>query len=847
MDTQLLVKVDSVWESLDLYEEFPISLVIQQIDVSELNSKNSPFTKTFNVPSSKNNDLIFKSYFDVNGIDFNPLNKISCSVQVRGTEIFKGELRMNAVTVNPNFTEYELYIISDVSDFVSELQNLTLRDLDWTDLLHDLNYTAVTQSWNATTGDTQGLFGGKVIYPLINYGLDYNDNGTPLFTYSFDGARGFYQSNYAIPPQAFKPALRVKEIIERIFSNTTYTLKSDFFDTPYFRSIYMDTFVDGNFGVQPISGITNQNKFKWYMKESTAFEYFQLPNQQVYELKFDTYTPDGYDPLNNTNPLENTFKTPYAGDYYFNVKYNLRPQQPVYAGIYQFSQVQLVKGPTANGPWTIIQSGPTYSSALGTASYNLFFSANTQAGEYLQLQYRIAAGSANNTTVFMEPYNAFSVTTAAPMWDLYESPTLIGEQLVDFSLGITDLECLDWFKGIVTMFNLVVIANEEEKSLTIEPLSWYLNESERQQKDWTDKLDLNSTYRYEPLNFQLQKEIDWTYELSTPEYLNKLFEDDKMYAYGRAKFTSPNNVFTGKDSFEVPFAALPSTAISGTTNIIIPELYELKNGQQNPISTQPHIFFWCGNRLTYTDQFKQIQGSYYILNDITSTPVEWTTYPAVSHLSTLDSQFSPIVSDLNFQSTFDFFGNVNTQIVQFTEYNLYNLWWKTYIENTYSPETRRLTGRFFFRPIDIYETNLTDNIFIKDNFYTIEKINEADLVNYKLTEISLIKNITPYYKLTPPAPVYTYTPNQSFPGILPTTIISVYRSTDQTEVCNNTAQIITILIFGTSLTNQTQCWYDNGVQLVYLPLGTYIKQSTIIGAPTYVVSDNFGRVLSAPC
>jgi hypothetical protein len=227
-----------------------------------------------------------------------------------------------------------------------------------------------------------------------------------------------------------------------------------------------------------------------------------------------------------------------------------------------------------------------------------------------------------------------------------------------------------------------------------------------------------------------------------------------------------------------------------------------------------------------------------------STPVEWTTYPCVSHLSLLDSSFAEIVSDLNFIPSFDFFGNSNTQISQFTEYNLYDLWWNNYISNIYSRETRRFSGKFFIRPIDIYDTKLNDKIFIKDAYYTIEKITDANLVNKVNTQISLIKNIFPYYRVEPPSPIYFLEPNEPYPGFEPEFLTLCYVSTNSTIVCNSTAPLQQLITFGSgTLENYQVVWYDNGVSVQPLPIGTFIKQQNIINGQTFVVVDSSGRIL----
>ncbi len=198
MDTSLLVYLNNQWNRLDIYEDIPISVIIQQVDINALDTRKSPYSKQFVVPNTDNNAKIFEQYYEVNGIDFNPLTRIDCVVQYRGTDIFTGILRLSAVIENPNYTDYEVYIMGNVGDFASEIRNITLQDLNWTDLQHELTYTAITKSWECKNNDTDGLFGGKVLYPMINYGLPYNGT-TPVFTYTFGEANSFDQSNKPVP------------------------------------------------------------------------------------------------------------------------------------------------------------------------------------------------------------------------------------------------------------------------------------------------------------------------------------------------------------------------------------------------------------------------------------------------------------------------------------------------------------------------------------------------------------------------------------------------------------------------------------------------------------------------
>ena len=854
MNTQLLVNVSGQFERLDLYEDIPISIIIQEIDITDFQSRKSNFSRQFTIPATSNNSKIFELYYEVNGIEFNPLVKIPCVVQNRGTDIFNGVLRLSSVILNPTHTDFEVFIMGDVGDFVSEIRDLSLGDLDFTDLVHTLNYDNVVLSWEGKDNDVDGLFGGKIIYPLIHYGLEYQGTSTtPSFTYSFDEARSFDQSSFAIPPTIFKPAIRVSDVITRIFNTTTYNVKSEFFNSRYFKSVYMDTFLNGNLGVRTAEEVENQNEFKVYAQSTITLNFTSIGQRN---FQFFTLFPDGYDPLNNfvlstSLATPSYFKVPYAGDYGWNLKFGFDGGNNI--GVQQvFFQIVARKGTNPN---TLSTAPAFYASPVfnttNPANPNLFFSASSVAGEYVGLFIDLIGGF-TNSQVRLFGFNQAGIRTSAPVWDLYSSPNLTGQDLVDIRLGITNMESVDFIKGLVTLFNLVVVEDSEEKTITIEPYNWYYNENDRREKDFTKRLDLDSTYKIEPLSFDLSKELDFTYAAGSDEYLNKIFETNNDFNYGRFRFVSSGNLLTGVKTLEIPFAPLPTSGITNAPNFIIPQVFQVLGGKnpldslrEAPYSVKPHLFFWNGNRLAYKDSFKSVQGVWYMLSGV--TPQSQTTYPCVSHLSTLDVTIPNLVSDLNFGSTFDFFGNSNNIPVQFTPFNLFNSWWADYINDNYSNETRRFTGRFFMEPLTIYDTDLRDKIFIKDAFYRIEKINEADLVSAKLTEISLIKERGGYYKVEPPSPYYFYSGNTAYP--IPSGIFTgtTFISTSKDDVCDGTAPTATIATLSPLPLSDLDNVYLVGISPPYttIPVGSYLRETT--GSTTFVVINNISQILEETC
>lgn len=859
MDTSLLLYLNNEWKEVDLYEDLPISVVIQETDLTDFQGRKSPYSKQFSVPGTMNNALIFKHYYEVNGIEFDPLVKIQAVVQYRGTDIFIGVCRLQAVIVTDDYVEYEVYIMGDVADFVNEIKDLTLRDLNWDDLQHELTYENVVLSWEAKDNDTDGLFGGKVVYPLVNWGLDYGTGTTPTFTFDFTGSTSFTNNTNPIPPSYFKPAVKLYEVVKRLFASTTYYVQSDFFETDYFKSIYMDTFLNGRLGIDVASGVSNQNLFVSY----STNKQFGYQGDTLRPLQFSVNLPGGSDPLGNfINGNIGVFKVPYFGDYGFNVRMNYKSED-----ILQVNgdiAVVVFTGTSPTNLTTQIYEGTHYQigirglfpPTLQKGSINEFFNLNNApAGTYVGVflkefdDYGAIGFSSPKGQYILTPFNSGGVVDQFIRWDLYLSPTLAGTQLVDLKLGIPDLEAGDFLRAITTMFNLVIVQDEPNKTIKIEPYNSYYNETDRVERDWTGKLDLTSSYKVEPLSFDLSKELQFTYTKGSEEYLNKLWEDGYDYNYGRMKYVSTSNILTNTQVYEVPFAALPTQSVPGAPNFIIPMVYrELiteNSVSQSPYSSKPHIFFWVGNRYAYSDATKQDPGVWYMLSGNTFS-MSQQTYPCISHLSSLDIYNNNYVSDLNFSFSTDFFFSGNPYPVQATPYTLYNSFWRDYITNTYSNETKRLIGKFYLEPIEIYQTKLTDKIFVKDSFYRIEKINEGNLVEPQFTDVSLIKERGGYYQIDPPAPYYFVEPNQAYPTLVTPTGFVSYTGMTSDVVCDGTAPTATIFKQGaTPFSNGNIIYYWDGYVYVPCPYGLNVRWTG--STDTYVVINNNGQIIQTDC
>ena len=774
MKTRLKIRPDSEWLGLDLYEELPISVVISQDDITDIGGGGYQYSKTFTIPGTKHNNEVFQGFYSVVGIDFDPLTKVECVVENGGAIIFEGFLRLNAVILQGDYIEYEVYILTSISDFSSEIQGLSLKDLDYQDLDHDNNYDNITQSWQYT-GGTSGLFDGQILYPFYNYGLIYDENDNPSFTFGLSGDSAFTGTTNSVPEEYFKPAIQLKSVVDRIFSATSYSYESDFFNSDYFKSIYMGLANNGEIGVvREDEDTENRNKFKVYASGNLGYAYD--PNDKRKPLVFSTLDPDGYDPLNSftldndfpgSSPDDylNYFNVPTAGDYYFNLRFRYFNQSG-----YNYPTYFRVKAYKSTTPYNIdngtlfYQTPGTGLAALGTSQEaNVFFSGALTSDEYVSLyvEFIDTAGFPDGGLRIVGPNGQGNA-----WWDLYTAPSLLGTTNVNMRLQMPDIASSDFMSAIIKMFNLTLEKNDVDKVIRIEPWNVYYNDTDRAKIDWTQRIDTGSSIRVEPLDFTLSKDIRWTYETADTEVLGKYYEDNFDTIFGSRLYSASSNILTGEQILDIPFAPFPTNTIEGSDYVIMGRTYELDdNGLQQPVSGPPHIFFWVGNRFMYENANGTGESSWYLSSG--GTQVEWNTYPAVNHLSRLEQVNGTELSDLNFRPYWDFFISNNTIVQPYSSYSLYNSFWEEYINSIYSSEARRLKGRFYLEPKDIGEINLSDKIYMKDNFWRIEKITDADLVNPKLVEVSLIKELGGFYDKQPPAPVYDVSANQSYP--LPST------------------------------------------------------------------------------
>ncbi len=203
---------------LDQFKDESATVVSNVLDISNIEKNLGDYSKTFTVPASKNNNLLFKHWYNAN-IDnqFDARVKVDGRIDIDGMPFRIGAFRLAKVNVKNQ--KVSSYTINFFGNFVS------LKDILGEDELKDLsflnNYSHTFSYNNVKTGLQSSLFAGDVKYTLASgKRYYYNSNNSldeteQMSNIDWDGISGGNSSN-GVNYQDLRPSLRLIRIIEAI-------------------------------------------------------------------------------------------------------------------------------------------------------------------------------------------------------------------------------------------------------------------------------------------------------------------------------------------------------------------------------------------------------------------------------------------------------------------------------------------------------------------------------------------------------------------------------------------------------------------------------------------------------
>ena len=467
----------------------------------------------------------------------------------------------------------------------------------------------------------------------------------------------------------------------------------------------------------------------------------------------------------------------------------------------------------------------------GTEVKNMYVNATIPAGRRVALYYtRQVAGP--------DPFARIRFTYQA--WELWSSPVLIGDKelLLQDNLP-NETTCLDFFKGIVDTFNLVVIPNGDN-SLLIERWDTYFNTGK--ELDWSQKLDISQDYSIEPTT-SLTKEYILKYKDSEDRY-SQINQQNRNQQFGTYRNISNLSYHSGTKVIESPFQPLPISTFDGTTdsNILVPHLYTWNNGadgntaQFTPLGTDIILGFYNG---LLTSSITGTTTPYYILSGITA--MSHTTYPAISHLSSYEYTQSTF-SDLNFGNQYDYWQPMTDSYVGYTLNDNYHNFWIGRVEQLYDSSVKIFNGIFKLTPTEINNLSFNDKVYFLNGWWRLLSMNDADITDISLVSCSFIKIPFDNVELPLIPPTYRQAPFTPQPTPSGSTYQYVmFSSTNIGEMCNETSP--QVIVFSNCSTLSAGCSvFSDTSATTPITEGTFLKQvglNTIYQVIEYGILTNF--------
>jgi hypothetical protein len=764
------------YDTLDIYSDIPLKINYSFAEIQDIAKRNSNYTVGLKLPGTKKNNKFFETYYNVeaNSLFFDVTRRVPAEALLDDEVYFRGYLKLNKVSVQNSLIEYDVTLYSTVADLYGKIGNNLLKDLNYNDIdwhfNHYFNVYNVASTWNYNTIQSGNIVPSLWVYPIVHNGYEYSGDTVNLSGGTTDQQTRLYTStlanNYAtyaaftsaggkefrvnspknpILDNQLKPALNIYALIHLMFKTYGYSIKSEFFETPWFKLLYM---------------------YGYYSFDGTKFGY-KTPVPQV-------ITIDGVEVLLSQRFVSTTFDTTCGS-----------PGDPTTTLAYDVYVVKKSTGiPCLCADEINVAIDFEFFPCFGSSSINttyLTIPPNSTGVTYSWVyETYVDCGSGCPYVIEVNApigFNASQSNVGLSTLPLAYEPlpantnvTFNEDDYVDFSLVVdTNIKQIDLLSSIAKKFNLIFYTNPDKSNeIIIEPYDYYIGSGNI--NDWTDKISFDKGFSVEPaLNF-IESEIILTDQEDGDEG-NKTFKDRNKLIYGENRvynttdfksqtkkietIFSPEIIRKWDDNIGIPlginYAGQSTTQTSGDTEKVIwkytgikskPKLFFLNNNLSPFLDSVGESYNFSGTNINTI--FFRIQPSDGINPLLNTYALGSFVNPVISHTMPMGN---PDTNKINNDSICILFNSQQPDDIglgiptfnTFTTKDAYDLFYANRINNLIDKNTRFLSGQFNLSVNDIKNLQPKDLIKIQERYFYVNKIDNFDLINPQLTKVELIQ------------------------------------------------------------------------------------------------------------
>jgi len=674
-------------QKIDLLQDISTEFTYAIDDVSEFGSRNTSFSKTISIPGTANNNLVFGYIFELNnanftdntlpnvGYNFNVTKQANCKIFIDKVQIFKGTLRILEIVIDKETIEYQCSVFGELGGFINQLGNQRLEDLDFSSYNHTYSVANISASW-----DNPG--GSGYYYPLIDYGN--------VSTGQYGVAKKDFQYT------TFRPALYVKEYIQKIFAGTDYTLDCSFFNSALFRRLIIphnqtnitalnNTSLDANADIQLIN--TNLNTFVEFTMVTAGSFTLDITKQLF------TYT--------GTPTITTDIQLTLRGDVT-----NYNPSLPAFSVILKKDGAQI-------GRQDFDASINNFMDCNILVSGVNFATNNTMQVEIL--------GNGIFLNIILGEVKLTTTTPTQVQINLGETITINDT----IPKGIFQR---DFFMSIVKMFNLYVYENKfNDKELVISPYVDFYPTTSATAEDWTNKVD-----RAKPISIKPMSEVNaryYNYKFKTDnDFYGENYRKKYTEGYGDFIYDTEFDFVKETDNLEVIFAASTLYQATGQDKVF-PAIYKKSNTNSAEDRMDSII------RIMQTKKITGV-GSWNIMNTTTNL----ATYTSYGYAGHLDDPINP-TNDINFGAPKEIQFRPNS----YPTTNVFNAFHSPYLAEITSKDSKLLTCFGLLDIVDIFNLDFSKYVYIDGVLFRLNKVENFNPMEYNTTKLSFLKVIETSY------------------------------------------------------------------------------------------------------
>ena len=644
---------------LDLFDDEQINVTSIQQNVQDISKVFTDFSQSFSCPATPNNNQVFEHFYqnDVNStIDFNVRREALIEIDL--TTFRRGKISLEKTEVKNNEPySYQITFYGDVASLKDTFGDSKLVDIS-TLSSTDMSYTFAQVSQRITDDATEY----PIRFPLIvGRNLTYGDTGSTDINPSTGSGSILYNELF--------PALAVYQIFNALQTHYSITFNGGFLSSERFRRAFLycqnaETFT---FNTKPLLvDIASASAFAFNNNTSLlAADYFSIPN--------DTLTISEVVPSVTFPTVTSAGGTYFFTQHFINLSLNnATAGVDAFIDVYENDQLIHTYDVSSSSALSIVRGNDN----LNTRVFKFFIRSTAPMTGTMLIQYKQSATYLYGGGVDFVS-NQFTATAS-----ISTTSTL---SVLNY---LPDMKVVDFFKGILQMFNLTCYGTAKDV-YQIEPLDdWY-------QKgaivDITEYTDIKST-KIDRL--KLYKNISFSYQESECA-TNEAFRD----ITGGRDYGNTNQLYDydgGEYKIDLPFENMMMQKFENT---------DLQIGERLNTDIQTYI------------PKPMIMYAY----DTTSAQWRFNDGSSVTDMTT----YIPFGQDLQLGTsnfTLNFNADISTFLLEPVANTLFAVYYAPYLLNLYNLKNRRTNVKTNL-PISLLTgLQLNDRVIIRDKRMMIESM-----------------------------------------------------------------------------------------------------------------------------